>query len=105
MRSPRCQFWCGSAARNGCLHARHAALWITKPARFTAQGDSMPLYIQDPVRHVLVKRTFQGIRRLQGVKQRQVAALVKAPMATPNCSTYGRSNCSRQDGRIMTIRA
>jgi len=21
-----------------------------------------------------------------------------APMATPNCSTYGRSNCSRQDG-------
>ncbi len=27
------------------------------------------------------------------------------PMATPNCSTYGRSNCSRQDGRIMTIRA
>ncbi len=27
-----------------------------------------------------------------------------APMATPNCSTYGRSNCSRQDGRIMTMR-
>ena len=26
------------------------------------------------------------------------------PMATPNCSTYGHSNCSRQDGRIMTIR-
>ena len=25
------------------------------------------------------------------------------PMATPNCSTYGRSNCSRQDGRIMTM--
>jgi hypothetical protein len=21
-----------------------------------------------------------------------------SPMATPNCSTYGRSNCSRQDG-------
>ncbi len=29
----------------------------------------------------------------------------KAPMATPNCSTYGRSNCSRQDGRMVTIRA
>ncbi|CAN7495148.1 aldehyde dehydrogenase family protein [Variovorax sp. LjRoot130] len=28
----------------------------------------------------------------------------ETPMATPNCSTYGRSNCSRQDGRIMTIR-
>ncbi len=28
-----------------------------------------------------------------------------APMATPNCSTYGRSNCSRQDDWIMTIRA
>ena len=27
----------------------------------------------------------------------------KTPMATPNCSTYGRSNCSRQDGRIMTM--
>ena len=27
------------------------------------------------------------------------------PMATPNCSTYGRSNCSRQDGRMVTIRA
>jgi putative transposase len=26
------------------------------------------------------------------------------PMATPNCSTYGRSNCSRQDGWIMTTR-
>ena len=25
-----------------------------------------------------------------------------APMATPNCPTYGRSNCPRQDGRIMT---
>jgi len=25
------------------------------------------------------------------------------PMATPNCPTYGRSNCSRQDGWIMTI--
>src|SRR5437867_11825011 len=22
-------------------------------------------------------------------------------MATPNCSTYGQSNCSRQDGQIM----
>jgi hypothetical protein len=22
---------------------------------------------------------------------------VSPPMATPNCSTYGRSNCSRQD--------
>jgi len=27
-----------------------------------------------------------------------------APLATPNCSTYGRSNCPRQDGRIMPIR-
>jgi hypothetical protein len=27
------------------------------------------------------------------------------PIATPNCSTYGRSNCSRQDGRMVTIRA
>ena len=35
-------------------------------------------------------------------KQRQ--SLVSAPMATPNCSTYGRSNCSRQDGRMVTIR-
>ena len=25
----------------------------------------------------------------------------KAPMATPNCSTVGQSNCSRQDGVIM----
>ena len=34
---------------------------------------------------------------------RQVTDLQKAPMATANCSTYGRSNCSRQDGRIMTM--
>ena len=27
------------------------------------------------------------------------------PMATPNCSTYGHPNCSRQDGRMVTIRA
>ncbi|OEZ29805.1 integrase [Variovorax boronicumulans] len=32
--------------------------------------------LESPVRHVLVKRTFQGICRLQGVKQRQVDALV-----------------------------
>ena len=25
----------------------------------------------------------------------------EAPMATPNCSTFGQSNCSRQDGVIM----
>ena len=25
-----------------------------------------------------------------------------APMATPNCPTYGRSNCPRQDDQIMT---
>jgi hypothetical protein len=31
--------------------------------------------------------------------------LIAPPMATPNCSTYGRSNCSRQDGRVGTIRA
>lgn len=28
---------------------------------------------------------------------------VEAPMATPNCPTYGRSNCPRQDGVIMTF--
>ena len=28
-----------------------------------------------------------------------------APMATPNCSTVGQSNCSRQDGVIMRGRA
>ena len=27
--------------------------------------------------------------------------LQSAPMATPNCSTVGQSNCSRQDGVIM----
>jgi hypothetical protein len=31
--------------------------------------------------------------------------IVLAPMAIPNCSTYGRSNCSRQDERIMRVRA
>ena len=31
--------------------------------------------------------------------------LCRALMATPNCSTYGQSNCSRQDGRMGTIRA
>lgn len=36
--------------------------------------------------------------------QRAWAELHEPPMATPNCSTYGRSNCSRQGGRIVTIR-
>lgn len=35
----------------------------------------------------------------------QPSILVISPMATPNCSTYGRSNCSRQDGQMVTIRA
>ena len=30
---------------------------------------------------------------------------VATPMATPNCSTVGQSNCSRQDGVIMQGRA
>lgn len=29
----------------------------------------------------------------------------QSPMATPNCSTVGQSNCSRQDGVIMQGRA
>ena len=39
--------------------------------------------------HTWVKRheTDSGVR--EGV--------TTSPMATPNCSTYGRSNCSRQD--------
>ena len=28
-------------------------------------------------------------------------AFRSSPMATPNCSTVGQSNCSRQDGVIM----
>jgi len=30
-------------------------------------------------------------------------AAVEPPMATPNCSTYGRSNCSRQDHGIVGL--
>ena len=41
-----------------------------------------------------VKRLCQGVRS-QGVQA--VVNKLRAPMATPNCSTYGRSNCSRQD--------
>lgn len=36
-------------------------------------------------------------------RQGQQQALKFAPMATPNCSTYGRSNCSRQDGTDYAI--
>ena len=32
---------------------------------------------------------------------RSVSYQMHAPMATPNCSTVGQSNCSRQDGVIM----
>ena len=27
-----------------------------------------------------------------------ISGAVRSPMATPNCSTYGHPNCSRQDG-------
>ena len=33
--------------------------------------------------------------------KRLIVAFGVAPMATPNCSTVGQSNCSRQDGVIM----
>ncbi|TSE35345.1 hypothetical protein Tfont_02319 [Tepidimonas fonticaldi] len=32
-----------------------------------------------------------------------VREFIHPPMATPNCPTCGRSNCSRQDGRIMRL--
>ena len=42
---------------------------------------------------------------IKNVEQQAVLAMhrvrqgfVKAPMATPNCSTYGHPNCPRQDG-------
>ncbi len=35
---------------------------------------------------------------------RRYMQLEGPPMAMSNCSTYGRSNCSRQDGRIMRHR-
>ena len=41
----------------------------------------------------------------QGASAGLRCCLKNPPMATPNCSTYGRSNCSRQDGRMVTIRA
>ena len=47
-----------------------------------------------------------GHRNIWREKDRNdLVARALAPMATPNCSTYGRSNCSRQDGRMVTIRA
>ena len=30
-----------------------------------------------------------------------IAVGTPPPKATPNCSTYGHPNCSRQDGQIM----
>jgi hypothetical protein len=39
----------------------------------------------------------------KGPTEGPMGVLGQTPMATPNCSTYGRSNCSRQDGRIMTM--
>ena len=41
---------------------------------------------------------------LPGLRKPQFAQLGNAPMARSNCSTFGRSNCSRQDGRIMRHR-
>jgi hypothetical protein len=39
----------------------------------------------------------QGI----GAGCRELTRARITPMATPNCSTVGQSNCSRQDGVIM----
>jgi type IV secretion system protein VirB1 len=49
----------------------------------------------------VIPRTDRSVRR----PARDDGVPLRAPMATPNCSTYGRSNCSRQDGRMVTIRA
>ena len=48
-----------------------------------------------------------GVDRIDGVVvdeeaiERHLHEVVSPPMATPNCSTVGQSNCSRQDGVIM----
>jgi len=39
--------------------------------------------------------------KVGGIGQSYFARMQWPPMATPNCSTHGRSNCSRQDGAIM----
>ena len=52
---------------------------------------------QRDLRSTRAPTLFYPITRL--VRTRQ-----EAPMARSNCSTFGRSNCSRQDGRIMRHR-
>lgn len=51
----------------------------------------------------MVSSKCQNFLTPNGHKQllAKVPGLRVAPMATPNCSTYGHPNCPRQDGQIM----
>jgi hypothetical protein len=59
------------------------------------------------VSEVLYQVRTEGSKWLAALQESDVRVELSddmPPMATSNCSTYGRSNCSRQDGRIMTMR-
>lgn len=82
------------------------------------------LTLQKPERHAALdmlhkirQLTWQQLHRDPGLKWERITSVrphqgidaiyslrITPPMATPNCSTYGRSNCSRQDERIMRVR-
>jgi hypothetical protein len=42
-------------------------------------------------------------KKLRQAWEEDLSELKKTPKATPNCSTYGHPNCSRQDGQIMGV--
>jgi hypothetical protein len=50
---------------------------------------------------VFLSSTFRDMQFERNYLVKHIFPELKPPMATPNCSTYGHPNCSRQDGQIM----
>ncbi len=65
-----------------------------------AQPNTVPVQDQEYTYSTTLTAKQEGTLSFRNFLVKRAIAL----MATSNCSTYGRSNCSRQDGRIMTMR-
>ena len=65
--------------------------------RLPEAGDSVSLSIS-----IALKDLDAALDQLDADADRLLTwGEIRPPMATPNCSTVGQSNCSRQDGVIM----
>ena len=75
---------------------------ISTDAAHSMADTTLGYVVNASTKHIHDQTARDGIKDAIAIVKKPV---VLPPMATPNCSTVGQSNCSRQDGVIMRGRA